>query len=140
MAIMYSLREDIEGVIRSIFKIADQDDRHQVLDALNYDSVRSWKQFTKLIAEDIPTFTMEVEGGKRVAISRSCMKLLLVLTEMIDDKGRDISLYNRNTFAEYFYSKSQKIIVHSLMKQGNHHTVEILRSILRTMTRITMEF
>ena len=106
MAIKYSLREDIEGLIRSIFRIADQDDRHQVLDALNYNSTTSWGQFTKLIAEDIPTFTMEVRGGKRVAISRSCAKLLLVLIEMVDDKGRDISLYNRNTFVEYFYSKS----------------------------------
>ena len=81
-----TLREDLEGLIRPIFRIRDNDTRHQVLDALSYDSVRSWKKFRKLIAEDLQDLTMEIEGGRQVGINKTCMQLLLVLNEMIWEK------------------------------------------------------
>ena len=107
-------KHNLEDLIRSIFRIADHDDRHQALDAFRHDGTTSFDQLTKYIPWDIQSLTMEVEGGKRVAISRSCMTLLLVLVEMIDKKGRELSWYkcdtfedhfNRNTFEEYFYNK-----------------------------------
>lgn len=37
-----------------------------------------------------------------MTISRSCMTLLLVLMEMIDEKGMELSWYNCDTFEDYF--------------------------------------
>ena len=84
-------KHNLEDLIRSIFRIADHDDRHQALDAFRHDGTTSFRQLTKYIAWDIQNLTREVEGGKRVPLSRSCMTILLVLMEMIDDKGKELS-------------------------------------------------
>lgn len=105
--IMYILDKDLEDLLRNIFAIRNDDNNHELLQALSYDSITSWKMFRRLQQDDIETLTKGITRG-RAPIGKSIMTQLKVLLRYIREKieqkepgARDIDSYDPDDFEEY---------------------------------------
>ena len=41
------MQQDLEDLLRAVFEVPNNDD-HEVLEALNFDNVKTWRKFMKM--------------------------------------------------------------------------------------------
>eukprot|EP00531_Pseudo-nitzschia_arenysensis_P008891 CAMPEP_0116125882 /NCGR_PEP_ID=MMETSP0329-20121206/6042_1 /TAXON_ID=697910 /ORGANISM="Pseudo-nitzschia arenysensis, Strain B593" /LENGTH=1908 /DNA_ID=CAMNT_0003619941 /DNA_START=154 /DNA_END=5877 /DNA_ORIENTATION=+ len=85
--IKYVLDEDLETLLREIFCIKDDDNNHELLKALQDQSITTWKMFRRLQPDVIESLTKQA-GKSRVTISKNLRVELRILGEFIREKSK----------------------------------------------------
>ena len=118
----YLLDRDLEDILRDTFGIRVNDHNHELLQALAYDSITSWKTFRRLRKDAIESFTKETHRQARVQIGKSIRTELYAITQAIQrrinlaiegDEPMNIKCYTSAMFEEYidrYYKEKQDLI------------------------------
>ena len=108
--------------MRAVYEVQNSDN-HKVLEALNFEDVKTWRKFMKMEDEDIEELTKSAtsNASKRVPIATSSkrelvsfMRLITERSENNDPRARDISSYTAKDIEQYYYEHKKSLQLKAL--------------------------
>ena len=135
--VTYVLDQDLEDLLRAVFDVKATQ-RHEVLEALEYDHMTTWKWFMRLDDEDIDELSKHARNNVRAPIAKKYRRELMSFQRMIAERkenkvpgAKDISSYNARDIDDYYEKHCSEI---SLVMKTMFETKNIAKDEEQAMT------